>query len=93
MFGKNPDDIYGNDKTSMLLSLHRMHEQALRESLHDRSQAVEKVKAWTAADRRFDCFQDKDQFVKKFEEAKQCGGKFDIEAPELRGLPPRYLNR
>jgi hypothetical protein len=81
MFDKTPNDLQS--------TLFEMERRSRERSQFDQVAAKQKMKIWMAQDARFKDF-DPDRTIDELQKARGCGGKFDVEAPELkRGGVPR----
>jgi hypothetical protein len=84
--------MFERDPRDLAATLTEMERQSRVRTNFDRPAALEKMKSYLATDRRFDGY-DADRLVRRVQECRQSGAVLDLDDPQLRGLPPRPLDR
>jgi hypothetical protein len=84
--------VYGNDPRDLTAALRQMAQTSVDTSWGNKIEAKEKMRTWLEQDRRFDPF-DKSALVDRVMLCRYNGAVLDLEDPELKGLPPRPLQR
>src|SRR5215204_5472587 len=84
--GNNP--MFERDERDLCITLSEMERRSRIATNFDQPAALEKMKTYLAADRRFDGY-DKDRLVKRVQECRSAGATLDLSDPVLRGGEPR----
>ncbi len=84
--------MFGDDPRDLCAALSQMEQIARQRSNFNQLEAKQQFKTFLHNDRRFDLY-DADKLVDRVMLCKSNGAVLDLDDPQLRGLPPRPLDR